>query len=101
MLELVLQTPVGWSLCVLALHGLGCSLQRWQRDPGMDGGMLESEVSPRGSLLPRGHGMSALWAAGGLPTPVPHAVPASAALGGICIKGLVTWLRAWTPVKCV
>lgn len=22
-----------------------------------------------------------------------------AALGGICIKGLVTWLRAWTPVK--
>lgn len=39
------------------------------------------------------------WAMGGLPAPVPCMSPAPAVLGGICIKGLVTWLRAWTPVK--
>lgn len=39
------------------------------------------------------------WAVGGLRTPVPHTLPTSAASGGILIKGLVTWLWAWTLVK--
>lgn len=59
--------------------------------------MLDSEVSPREPLLAGVRGSSAPvgngWAA--------HSRPAPAALGGICIKGLVTWLRAWTPVKCI
>lgn len=68
MLKLGLQTHVGWSLCILALHGLGCSLERWQRDPGMDdaGGVacLRLRCLPEKHLLARAHGMSAPAGAG-------------------------------------